>query len=283
MDVEANKNEVVNASADRAPATSVDTLRLEGATVLAVWAHPDDESYLGGRLMAAAAAAGGRVVNVTATLGEHGTPDPVTMPPGRLARIRQHELDHALQALGVSESITLGYEDGTLDTIDPDLGARRIMTVLDEIDPDVVVSFGPDGFTGHPDHIAVGAWTERAVNARNPQPALIQPALIQTALIQTAVGRWIPLELVTAMDELGAFFPGFAPEPRRTSDVRLALDDSAIDTKLAALSAHGSQTELFRAHLGDADYRRLAAVEAYFPANARAFDLLGASMAATAA
>jgi hypothetical protein len=88
------------------------------------------------------------------------------------------------------------------------------------------------------------------------------------------------------MDELGAFFPGFAPEPRRTSDVRLALDDSAIDTKLAALSAlsaHGSQTELFRAHLGDADYRRLAAVEAYFPANARAFDLLGASMAATAA
>jgi LmbE family N-acetylglucosaminyl deacetylase len=267
MDVEANKNEVVNASADRAPATSVDTLRLEGATVLAVWAHPDDESYLGGRLMAAAAAAGGRVVNVTATLGEHGTPDPVTMPPGRLARIRQHELDHALQALGVSESITLGYEDGTLDTIDPDLGARRIMTVLDEIDPDVVVSFG----------------TERAVNARNPQPALIQPALIQTALIQTAVGRWIPLELVTAMDELGAFFPGFAPEPRRTSDVRLALDDSAIDTKLAALSAHGSQTELFRAHLGDADYRRLAAVEAYFPANARAFDLLGASMAATAA
>ena len=175
MDVEANKNEVVNASADRAPATSVDTLRLEGATVLAVWAHPDDESYLGGGLMAAAAAAGGRVVNVTATLGEHGTPDPVTMPPGRLARIRQHELDHALQALGVSESITLGYEDGTLDTID------------------------------------------------------------------------------------------------------------TIDTKLAALSAHGSQTELFRAHLGDADYRRLAAVEAYFPANARAFDLLGASMAATAA
>jgi LmbE family N-acetylglucosaminyl deacetylase len=124
MDVEANKNEVVNASADRAPATSVDTLRLEGATVLAVWAHPDDESYLGGGLMAAAAAAGGRVVNVTATLGEHGTPDPVTMPPGRLARIRQHELDHALQALGVSESITLGYEDGTLDTIDPDLGAK---------------------------------------------------------------------------------------------------------------------------------------------------------------
>jgi LmbE family N-acetylglucosaminyl deacetylase len=273
MGIKVSKNAIVNVSADLPPATPVDTLRLQGATLLAVWAHPDDESYLGGGLMATAAAAGGRVVNVTATLGEHGTPDPVTMPPGQLARIRQHELDHALRALGVSESITLGYEDGTLDTVDPDLGARRIMTVLDEIDPDVVVSFGPDGFTGHPDHIAVGAWTERAVNARHPQPALIQ----------TAVGRWIPSELVTAMDELGAFFPGFVPEPGRTSDIRLALDDATIDTKLAALSAHGSQTELFRAHLGDTDYRRLAAVEAYFPANARAFDLVSASMATTAA
>ena len=258
---------------DRPPATPVDALRLDGATVLAVWAHPDDESYLGGGLMAAAAATGGRVVNVTATLGEHGTPDPVTMPPDQLAPIRRHELDHALRALGVRESIVLGYEDGTLDAVDPDLGARRMMTVLDEIDPDVVVSFGPDGVTGHPDHIAVGAWTERAVAARCPEPALIQ----------TAVGRWLPSELITAMDEVDAFFPEFRPEPGRASDIRLELDDATVDAKLVALSAHGSQTGLLRGHLGDAAYRRLAAVEAYRPANARARDLVSGSISATAA
>ncbi len=253
------------------PAVTLDPFHLSGATVLAVWAHPDDESYLGGALMAAAAAAGGRVVNVTATLGEHGTPDPVAMPPARLASIRQRELDHALGALGVTESIVLGFEDGGLDAIDPQVGARRIMTVLEDVEPDVVVSFGADGVTGHPDHIAVGAWTELAVAARSPEPALLQ----------TAVGRWLPSDLVTAMDKLGAFFPGFAPEPGRAHDVPLALDEAAVDTKLAALSAHGSQTEMYRSHLGDAEYRRLAAVEAYFPANARAWDLLtGSAMAA---
>jgi LmbE family N-acetylglucosaminyl deacetylase len=213
------------------------------------------------------------VVNVTATLGEHGTPDPVAMPPDQLASIRRHELDHALRALGVSESILLGYEDGTLAPVEPEIGARRILTVLEEVDPDLVVSFGPDGFTGHPDHIAIGAWTERAVAARSPGPALLQ----------TAVGRWMPSDLVVAMDELGAFFAGFAPEPRHSSEIRLALDHAAVETKLAALSAHQSQTELFRVHLGDGDYRRLAAVEAYFPANARARDLVSGSVPAAAA
>ena len=252
---------------------SPDFLRLDGATLLAVWAHPDDESYLGGGLMASAAAAGARVVNVTATLGEHGTPDPVAMPPRRLASIRRHELGHALGALGVDESVVLGYEDGSLPAADAALGVRRIETLLDEIDPDLVVSFGPDGFTGHPDHIAVGSWTEQAVANHRRRPALIQ----------TASGRWIPPELVTAMDELGAFFPGFAVEPGRASDVRLVLDDATVDAKLSALAAHGSQTEIFRAHLGDDDYRRLAAVEAFAPANPAAVELLGGLASAIAA
>ena len=54
-------------------------------TILGVWAHPDDEAYLSGGLMAMARDAGARVVCVTATRGELGTPDPRTWPPDQLA------------------------------------------------------------------------------------------------------------------------------------------------------------------------------------------------------
>ena len=243
---------------------ALDTSELAGLTVLAVWAHPDDESYLGAGLMADVAASGGRVVNVTATLGEHGTPDPELMPPSRLASIRRTELAGALSALGVTESVVMGFEDGSLESIPVEMGARRVESLLDEVAPDVVVSFGPDGVTGHPDHIAVGEWVRHAVEEHPRSPALLQ----------TAAGRWMPRDVIDTMAQLGAFFPGFEPEPGRDTDLPVLLTEATIDTKLDALAAHASQTEPFRALLGDHDYRRLAAVEAYTPVNTRAWDLV---------
>ena len=81
-------------------------------TVLGVWAHPDDEAYLSGGLMAWARDAGSRVVCVTATRGEMGTPDPQQWPPERLAEERTRELASSLDALGVTEHHWLGYRDG---------------------------------------------------------------------------------------------------------------------------------------------------------------------------
>ena len=72
-------------------------------TVLGIWAHPDDEAYLSGGLMAMARDIGSRVVCVTATRGELGTPDPETWPPQRLAAERTVELASCLEVLGVSE------------------------------------------------------------------------------------------------------------------------------------------------------------------------------------
>ena len=69
-------------------------------TLLAVWAHPDDEAYLGAGLMAAVADAGGKVVSATATLGEHGTDKPMANPPHRLAGVRKIELENSLGVLG---------------------------------------------------------------------------------------------------------------------------------------------------------------------------------------
>ena len=81
-------------------------------TVLGIWAHPDDEAYLSGGLMALASDLGSRVVCVTATRGELGTPDPETWPPQRLAAERSVELVRCLEVLGVSEHHWLGYRDG---------------------------------------------------------------------------------------------------------------------------------------------------------------------------
>ena len=64
----------------------------ELGTIVSVWAHPDDEAYLCGGLMATAADAGLRVVCVTATRGELGVTDPVRWPPERMAEIREAEL-----------------------------------------------------------------------------------------------------------------------------------------------------------------------------------------------
>ena len=90
--------------------TSDDVAEL--GTILGIWAHPDDEAYLSGGLMALARDNGQRVVCVTATRGERGTPDPVAWPPDRLAAERTQELAQCLSVLGVHEHHWLDYRDG---------------------------------------------------------------------------------------------------------------------------------------------------------------------------
>src|SRR5688500_14715413 len=91
--------------------------------ILSVWAHPDDESYLAAGVMAAAVDAGTRVVCVSATAGELGTPDPVAWPPDRLGRLRRWETAAAMAVLGVAEHRFLGLPDGGLAKVDPTHGA----------------------------------------------------------------------------------------------------------------------------------------------------------------
>lgn len=124
-------------------------------TVLGIWAHPDDEAFLAGGLMAAARDAGQRVVCVTATLGEHGTDDPHAWPPDRLARVRRHELAASLAVLGVDEHHLLGITDGTCAAQPHDALVRHLGRVIDTVVPDTIVTFGPDGLTGHEDHQTV--------------------------------------------------------------------------------------------------------------------------------
>jgi LmbE family N-acetylglucosaminyl deacetylase len=213
-------------------AGSLDTARL--GTVLSVWAHPDDETYLAGGLMAACAAAGQRVVCVSATVGEHGTPDPVAWPPTRLGRVRRWESAAAMAVLGVDDHRFLGFGDGTLATIDPSVGVAVITDLIDEIRPDTILTFGPDGMTFHPDHIAIGAWTTKAWESTGRSGRLLYAAMTREHL--TAYGA--------SYEDWGIYMTHERPVGYAAADlaVHYILREEHLDQKLAALAAMASQT-----------------------------------------
>ncbi len=242
----------------------VDRVASPRPVLLAVWAHPDDESMLGAGLIGEVTRRGGRVVNVSATLGEHGTTDASLNPPEALAARRQRELDAALTSLGVEKGITLGYADGGCDQVPDSLGARRLGSIIDEVAPDVVLTFGDDGVTGHPDHRAVARWTKRALDE--------QRRLIP--LIATAAGTAWHESLVERLHEVGAFWPGYPARELDASVWPIRLDGERLEQKLSALDCHWSQMRPLRQALGASGYRTLASVEAYRPGNSTARHLL---------
>ena len=152
----------------RAVADPVITDAADLGTVLGIWAHPDDEAFLSAGLMAAARDAGNRVVCVTATLGEHGTPDAEQWPPERLAAVRARELSASLAALNVTQHHVLGIVDGTCADQQHDLVVARLGQIIETVAPDTIVTFGPDGLTGHVDHQTVSAWPAQSMRSAPP-------------------------------------------------------------------------------------------------------------------
>lgn len=139
--------------------------------LLCVLAHPDDESLGMGGLLARSAADGVETYLLTATSGEQGWPGDPHAHPGRLqlAQLREAELQAAAEILGVREVHLLREPDGGLATTPADPAIARIARVIRRIRPQVVVTFGPDGATGHPDHIAIGQLATAAlVSAADP-------------------------------------------------------------------------------------------------------------------
>jgi LmbE family N-acetylglucosaminyl deacetylase len=210
------------------------TMRDDYGTMLSVWAHPDDEAYLSGGLMALAADAGSRVVCVTATRGERGTPDPQRWPPDRLAAERTVELARCLEILGVTEHRWLDYPDGGCAAVPAEEAVRRLCAVFEEVRPDTVVTFGPDGNTGHADHRTVSAWVDAAFD---------RAAAPGTRLLQSAVGeRWV--RRWSAVNErLHVFEPGYPQVfPDDRLDLDLVLDPDTLARKVKALAAQTTQT-----------------------------------------
>lgn len=133
--------------------------------LMAVMAHPDDESLGNGGILARYAAEGTEIHLVTATRGEYGWPGDEHENPGpeALGKIRESELHAAADVLGLSGVHFLDYIDGALDAAHPAEVIAKIAGHIRQIKPDVIVTFGPYGGYGHPDHIAISQFTAAAI------------------------------------------------------------------------------------------------------------------------
>jgi LmbE family N-acetylglucosaminyl deacetylase len=227
-------------------------------TLLGVWAHPDDEAYLSSGLMARVRSLGGRVVVVTATRGEHGTDEPLRWPPARLSALREKELRASLAEVGVHEHHWLAHRDGELPQVPLSRGAEEIVPLLEDVRPDVIVTFGPEGMTGHSDHRAISAWTTEAWRRTGRRGALWYATLTPEfhrdwGELNERVGLWMDDDAppVTHAAELSA---------------SVRLTGSLLTRKHRALRAHASQTRGLENLVGSARYRSWWSAESFVAA-----------------
>lgn len=150
--------------------TIQDVARL--GTILCVGAHPDDETWIAGGILAAATQNGQRVMVVTATKGESGTNNESRWPQAQLGEIRAQELQNALGILGVTEHQWLDCKDGECNCADCDMMASHLATIINQEQPDSILTFGPEGLTGHADHTAVSEWCSQAVTTARHKPVI---------------------------------------------------------------------------------------------------------------
>jgi LmbE family N-acetylglucosaminyl deacetylase len=243
-------------------------------TILGVWAHPDDEAYLSGGLMALARDAGSRVVCVTATRGEIGTPDPRTWPPHRLAEERTGELARCLEILGVTEHHWLGYRDGECVAVRASDAVAQLCAVIERVRPHTVLTFGPDGITGHSDHQAVSEWTTAAFEQAAPPGS----RLLYATFPERRAPRWSALN-----ESLGIFPPGYPIiTPAQRLAVDLVLDPDTSARKVRALEAQATQTAELIAAMGIDCYTAWVGEESFVELPLRATAAGGAGVAVMA-
>ncbi len=219
-------------------------------TLVTFPAHPDDEAIATGGTLARAAAAGHRVVLVTATAGDRGEVAEGFLEPGEtLAQRRTAELVAAAEILGVARTEILGYRDsgmiGTPENDDPecfwragvDEAAARLAAILTEEAADVLTVYDDHGHYGHPDHIQVHRVGVRAAElagvTRVYEATVNRDDIVR--FIRQASERGLLMEMPD-IEGVGADMG--LPE----SELTTAVDVSAhLDAKRAAMAAHASQ------------------------------------------
>ena len=264
-------------------------------TLLAVHAHPDDECIGTGGILARYAAEGVRTVLVTCTDGAVGEiSDPSLATPENLVEVRSRELDESVRILRVSRLVKLGYRDsgmaGTADNQHPlsfqqapfDQAVERVVKLVREERPEVIVTYDERGGYGHPDHIrahqvAVAAFEAAGDSARFPSAGLAwaPSKLYYNVVPRSAFARFVERLRAAGIDvpfgeQVEA--PSGGDPPFGVSDERVTttVDVSAyVGQKRAALESHRTQMgpnqffmripqELFAEVFGRETFQRVA-------------------------
>jgi len=258
---------------------------IEPLTLLAVHAHPDDEALFTGGVLARYAAEGIRTVLVTCTDGDLGE------GPGHAAAgsdeastvaMRRCELEESCRLLGVTHLELLGYHDsgmmrwpqndasGAFWRSDVDKVAARLAAVLDVYRPQVVLTYGADGFYGHPDHIQAHRVTVAAV-----ERTASTEKLYFIALPKSALAGFVELAQADGL-ELPDWVEGDPPFGTDDELVGTYVDCTpVVGAKYAALAAHASQGDnAFFLDMGAELFGAIFAIEAFV----RAKDSTGAPL-----
>ena len=199
--------------------------------LLFVFAHPDDESFSGAGTAMKYAAAGSRIVLVTATLGQRGKcGDPPVCRVEELEHVRERELREAARIIGFDALHLLGYRDKELAEAPPDRMRDSLVRIIRSVRPAVVFTFDPNGFNVHPDHVAISRFTSEAIAAAADgrwHPDAGAPHQVGRLLWTPTIPPWE----AAAVEDL-ASHPG----------IDFVIDVSAYhDRRIAALRAHRTQ------------------------------------------
>jgi LmbE family N-acetylglucosaminyl deacetylase len=215
-------------------------------TLALVVAHPDDDTFgSAGTVALHADDPSFRFVLIHATSGEAGEiADPSLATPETLGTVREEEDRRSWVALGrePDRHEWLRYPDHGLAEADRLELFGRIRSILAEERPDVVVTFGPDGVTGHPDHVTVGAVTTDVFGELRSDERGGFLRLIHTVIPQHVIDAW-NADLVAAgeepMDSSQLYVPAGVPDDL----VDVSVDTSpVVDRVIAAISEHRTQS-----------------------------------------
>lgn len=222
----------------------VDALRL--GTVLA---HPDDETFGVGGTLIKYASEGVQCHSLCLTEGDQGwagDPDGVTIPREQVGPTRAKELAAAGRRMGLKSVTCLKYPDGGLADVNPDWVVRDIVRWLRSVRPDVLITWGPDGGYGHPDHIAAG---ERALVAlelagvARHEPDLGEHVHVKRCYRMVAAAEFID-GIAGISKEFADYMKTLEVKPQRwTRDRFGAVIDIRphVERKLVAMKAHETQ------------------------------------------
>ncbi|MBV9786987.1 MAG: PIG-L family deacetylase [Chloroflexi bacterium] len=232
---------------------------MEQRSILAAYAHPDDEAFGSGGTLAKYAQSGAQVTLVCATRGEVGEiSDPALATPENLGQVREQEMLNAAQALGVSDVRFLDYRDsgmaGTDDNHNPaafvnvpaEEVVERLVRIIREVRPQVVVTFDPNGGYGHPDHIAIHQHTVAAFHLagdpeRYPEAGPVwQPARLFYNAIPRSTFLAMRDRLVAAGEDTSMF--------DRIEENGMGWPDDQIQAQLDVSGTVGAKWQSLMAH-----------------------------------
>ena len=227
--------------------------------MLFLLAHPDDETFGPGGTIAKYAAEGVDVYLATATKGQAGmVGEPPVTDREHLGEVRAAELLCAAQVLGIRKVAFLGFMDGQLVHTPLDRLVEKCVEQIRWVRPQVVVGFGPEGVSRHPDHMVMSRAACEAFDAA-PDPSRFPGQLV------SGIGPWAPRKLYQfeiAQEVLERWNVPLAGVPREK--ITTVVDTSAhVERKVEAFGCHRTQAKDSERILSREGYREFARRETY--------------------